>query len=182
MTKTILFLASILLCNLVYSQEITYLGKSEIDEFTFYRVFKKKCPGYASHNDCIRYIDLLNSKSAKKCRVYKNKSGVFYKIKTTDTIVLNYRRDYFIDDLKQTDDSLSYTLRKQGDFFNFNYSNSKSTKDITAYSTNRVVLYHFRIPIKWLNRYNKGNILISAKKNNIQYINIVFPVLVSDQN
>lgn len=85
----------------LFSQDVEYVGQKNSINFTFYRVSKKKCPGYISDNNCLRFLDLISIEKPKKNNFYDCNTELKYNVKPFDTIVLIANTDKLFFKIKE---------------------------------------------------------------------------------
>lgn len=164
----------------VFSQDVEYIGLGNSNDFTFYRVFKQKCPGYVTHNNCLRFIDFISQEKPYKNSFYECDTEIKFRKKLNDTIVLTANVNTFLLKLKNSNQEI-YSKVKDLIPFDFNkwdlmkLVDNKKFKIYRYYSKN-VKYYIFKLKYSFLNdELLEGNILVQKPEFD-NYIYLKIPI------
>lgn len=163
------------------AQNIEYIGVKTSKTFEFYRVFKKKCPGFVTNNNCLRFVDVTTNTEPHEINFYECDLELKYRAKPTDTLILNYNIDKFIFKLKESDIS-SYKLLETIKTYDFNKWKSKKIinrakfKLYKYYSDTEIKYLVFKTKISVINKMLfEGNIIIDENALN-ENIYLLIPI------
>jgi len=181
MKKIIFFCILLFLSYGMMSQNIKFVGEQTMHNFRFYRIFKKKCPGYISHNDCLRFIDVITIGEPKIKSIKQCLTNLIYNTKLNDTIVLISDVDKFMTEFKYQNNE-TYSKLEDVNPYDFSRWDEKMVKNkskfkVIKYSSNEIKALVFKVKIEFLNNeILDGNILVNKLDINGNYIYVILPL------
>lgn len=166
--------------NISFSQSIEYVGMETSANFDFYRVYKKQCPGYISHNDCLRFIDLKSNDIPQKKFIYKCDTDLLYRLKPQDTLVLISNVDDLFLEIKN---NYKDVFKEIGKAVPFEFSKweekklvDKSKYKLYSYSASNVKYLVFKVRASFLNEILFENNILVKKPILVESLYLKIPI------